>query len=255
MKQVKFTLNLSEEEIKDTLDHYHFSRGDLRVLCSFFQALKPLIDCKAFYEIIKPDGERPKLLQFAEEECFVAAVVTLGKGPDRLMELYLEAEDVSAAYMLECLSLDLLRKSYEKLGKLIAREEKLYIKKYEFPGGRYPLEKTKDILDYFSQNEVTYTESFMLLPQKSVVFLGELTKKEQEKCVHICESCGNIQCSNRIMEKKSYVNKRQSDKTAQRGNYVNRKESRENEKQEEEKRPLPYGYERIFGKEQSWSRD
>lgn len=227
MKQVKLTLNLSQQEIKGTLERYHFSKEDFPVLCSFFLALKPLIDCRAFYEVIGLDKERPKQLQFVEEKLFFAAIVTLGKSLDRLQELYLEAQDVSSAYMIECLSLDLLNQAYEKLARRIEAEEGLYISRYEFLGGKYPLDKTKDIFAYFSQSEVTYNEAYMLIPQKSVVFLGKLTKESKQTCRHICASCLNKSCINRAAVKN----------------------------QEEKREFLPYGYQRILGKGQGWKED
>lgn len=227
MKQVKLTLNLSQQEIKGTLERYHFSKGDFSALCSFFLALNPLIDCKAFYEVIDPDKKRPEQFHFVEEEQFLAAIVTLGNPLDRLQELYLEAQDVLSAYMIECLSLDLLNQAYEKLAGRIEAEEGLYISRYEFLGGKYPLDKTKDIFDYFSQSEVTYNEAYMLIPQKSVAFLGKLTREPKEICRHICESCHNKNCTNRIVLKK----------------------------QEEKREFLPYGYQRILGKGQGWKED
>lgn len=227
MKQVKFILNLSQQEIKGTLERYHFSKSDLPVLCSFFCTLKPLINCQAFYEVIGSSQKKPKQLQFVEEKDFLAAIVTLGKSIDKLQELYLEAQDVLSAYMIECLSLDLLNQAYEKLAKRIEEEEGLYIRRYEFLGGKYPLEKAKDIFDYFSQSEVTYNEAYMLIPQKSVVFLGNLTKEQKEACSHICESCPNINCKNRIIVKKP----------------------------EARREFLPYGYQRILGKGLGWKED
>ncbi|MBD5543455.1 MAG: hypothetical protein HDR01_04200 [Lachnospiraceae bacterium] len=202
MKQVKLTLNLSEQEIKGTLERYHFSKEDLPVLCSFFLALKPLIDSKAFYEIVSPKQKRPEQLGFVEEKHFLAAIVTLGEPLDRFQELYLEAQDILSAYVIECLSLDLLNQAYEKLAERIEAEEGLYISKYEFLGEKYPLDKTKDIFDYFSQSQVTYNEAYMLMPQKSVVFLGKLTREKKEICRHICESCRKENCANRIVVKK-----------------------------------------------------
>lgn len=210
MKQIKFNLNLSEKEIMETARRYHFSEDDFVALCSFFRALKPLIQGKAFYEVIRSAETRPGKLAFVEEESFFAAVVTLGNGPDRLSELYLEAGDVSAAYMIDCLSMAVLNQAYGKLAEKIAEEEKLYIEKYEFPGGRYPLETLKEILEYFSCQEVTSNDSCMLLPQKSVVYLASLTEKKEQECRHICAFCENKMCESR--------------------------------------QALPYGYERILGK-------
>lgn len=195
MKQVKFTLNLSENQIKESLTRYHFSQEDFKTLCSFFQALKPLIEAKAYYEIITENV--PKKLQFIKEENFLVSIVTLGKGADKLKELYLEAEDILAAYMIDCLSLDLLNQAYEQLAGKLEKEEGLYIKRYEFLGGSYPLNKMKEIFDYFSQTEVTYNEAYMLIPQKSVVYIGILTDKKEEACSHICASCENAACANR----------------------------------------------------------
>lgn len=138
----------------------------------FFLALKPLINCQAFYEVIVSGQKRPKQLAFSEEKNFLVAIVTLGTTIDRLQELYLEAQDVLSAYMIECLSLDLLNQAYEKLAKRIEEEEGMYIGRYEFLGGKYPLEKTKDIFDYFSQSEVSYNEAYMLIPQKAWCFWG-----------------------------------------------------------------------------------
>lgn len=209
------------------MERYHFSKSDLPVLCSFFLALKPLINCQAFYEVIVSGQKRPKQLAFSEEKNFLVAIVTLGTTIDRLQELYLEAQDVLSAYMIECLSLDLLNQAYEKLAKRIEEEEGMYIGRYEFLGGKYPLEKTKDIFDYFSQSEVSYNEAYMLIPQKSVVFLGVLTKEPNEACRHICESCQNKNCKNRIIVRKP----------------------------EEKQEFLPYGYQRILGKGWGWKED
>lgn len=236
-------MNLSKEEIAETLKRYHFSKEDLPALCSFFQALKPLVEGKAFYEVINGREEKPELFEFVEEEQFLAAIVTIGSGVDRLKELYLEAEDVSAAYMVDCLSLTLLNKAYEQLAEQIAKEEGLYISQYEFLGGKYPLERVQDMFRYFSQTEVSYNAAYVLIPQKSVAYFAKLTKEKTERCRNICADCENKACANRIEE---YIRYAKSEEWKQEDTSEEAKT-----REIENGKLLPYGYQRILGKEKS----
>ena len=196
MEQLNFQLDLTIAEQKKMQMRYHFKEEDLDDLCSFWRALKPIIHAKAYYKVFLEKESLPDELSFIQELPAVIAVVTLGKGPDELQEVYLKDEQVLSAYMIECLSMAVLEKAYEQFSAELHKKIGLSIYSYEFLGERYSLEKIKDIFGCLDQNEVTYNEALMLIPQKSVVFIGALCK-ESSRNVHLCEKCEQTDCPNR----------------------------------------------------------
>lgn len=196
MEQLNFQLDLTLAEQKKMQMRYHFKEEDLDDLCSFWRVLKPIIHAKAYYKVFLENESMPDELSFIQESPAVIAVVTLGKGPDELQEVYLKDEQVLSAYMIECLSMAVLEKVYEQFSAELYQKIGLWINSYEFLGEKYPLEKIKNIFGYLDQSEVNYNEALMLIPQKSVVFIGALCK-ESSGNFHLCEKCQRTDCSNR----------------------------------------------------------
>lgn len=199
MEQLNLQMDLTSAEIKKMQMRYHFQEEDLNELCSFWQVLKPEIHAKAYYEVYLEKESLPKELAFIKELPVVVAIVTLGSGPDCLQELYLKEEQILSAYMIECFSMAVLEKAYELLNIELQKKLGLWINRYEFLGENYSLEKIEDILKCLKQNEVTYNEAFMLLPQKSVVFFGTLCTEPTGN--HLCDTCKNSNCPNREKSK------------------------------------------------------
>lgn len=151
-------------------------------------------------------------------------VVTLGPGIDRLQEQCGENGDVSDAYMLECLGSVLLQKAYDIVDKLIHRSTGLFVQRYIFPGdGELPLSENGRILRYIREADdargagrssdsviagkntgekraadvpaVSCNGSYVLMPQKSVVFLSVLGEDRKDR--HLCDACPSVTCPNR----------------------------------------------------------
>lgn len=150
-------------------------------------------------------------------------VVTLGPGIDRLQERC-SSGDVSGAYMLECLGSVLLQKAYHIVDELLRENTGLFVHQYIFPGdGELPLSDNGRILRRIREAgdareagrssdsvrvgkstgeernpnspAVFCNESYVLMPQKSVVFVAVLGADRKER--HLCDACPSLTCPNR----------------------------------------------------------
>lgn len=149
--------------------------------------------------------------------------VTLGAGIDRLQERCSDS-DVSGAYMLECLGSVLLQKAYDIVDELLLENTGLYVQRYIFPGdGELPLSDNGRILRRIREAgdareagrssdsvrvgkstgeernpnspAVFCNESYVLMPQKSVVFVAVLGADRTDR--HLCDACPSLTCPNR----------------------------------------------------------
>lgn len=212
MKEVSLQIGLSKEEIRSLIGRYHFEDTDLLGMEYLYKAMEPLVRPKVFYEI------NPVLPFFEYDKC-VISIVTLGKYVDLLEDIYSSAGNVSEAYRIDCLSLELLNKAYAAIHKIVNDETGQWMEGYDFIGDKYPLEKITEILDYSGQKEVTCNAFFALQPKKSVIFAANLTDKREKSNCNVCSRCKNKGCSNR-----------KEDNRAHSENH------------------LSYGYQSIFGK-------
>lgn len=150
--------------------------------------------------------------------------VTLGAGIDRLQERCSHSGDVSGAYMLECLGSVLLQKAYDIVDELLRENTGLFVQRYIFPGdGELPLSENGRILRYIREAgdareagrssdsvrvgksageernpnspAVFCNESYVLMPQKSVVFVAVLGADRTDR--HLCDACPSLTCPNR----------------------------------------------------------
>ena len=119
------------------------------------------------------DGKRP----------VTVSVLTLGEGVDRLQDRYRERENMTAAYMAEVISNEILMKSYEAYDRMLAETTDYRVKEFHFPGSEeaYPLSDIGKILDMLGA-PVQCLKSFCMVPRKSVVFYAELTREKGNAC-------------------------------------------------------------------------
>lgn len=212
MKEVSLQIGLSKEEIKSLIGRYHFEDTGLLGMEYLYKAMEPLVRPKVFYEI-------NPVLPFIKYDKCVISIVTLGKYVDLLENIYSLAGNVSEAYKIDCLSLELLDKTYAAINKIVNDETGQWVEGYDFIGDRYPLEKITEILDYSGQKEVTCNAFFALQPKNSVIFAANLSDKRENSNCNVCSRCRNKGCPNR--------------------------------KEDNRARPennLSYGYQKIFGK-------
>lgn len=158
------------------------------------------------------------------EELAAYCAVTLGAGIDRLQERCSDSGDMSGAYMLECLGCVLLQKAYDIVDELLRENTGLYVQRYVFPGdGELPLSDNGRILRRIREAgdareagrssdsvrvgkstgeernpnspAVFCNESYVLMPQKSVVFVAVLGADRTDR--HLCDACPSLTCPNR----------------------------------------------------------
>ena len=152
-------------------------------------------------EVVRESGRKgsftSKLLQEEAEgkRPVTVSVLTLGEGVDRLQDRYRERENMTAAYMAEVISNEILMKSYEAYDRMLAENTDYRVKEFHFPGSEeaYPLSDIGKILDMLDA-PVQCLKSFCMVPRKSVVFYAELTKEKGNACRSVCQTCEKRSC-------------------------------------------------------------
>lgn len=187
MKTTELTICLTTENFKEIIRRYHFREEDLPMIEALHQSMMPLLQTKAYYRW--KEKEEPILY-----ERYAVVFLTLGDGIDRLQEVYLNKKCLSEAYMVECISLELLTKAYEEFVKRVQRETGKWAEKIDFLGDTYPMEMLPELYAEFDSIDIAYNESLVLTPSKSVVFLLPMSEEKAENSCHICENCKNTEC-------------------------------------------------------------
>lgn len=158
-------------------------------------------------EVVRESGRKgsftSKLLQEEAEgkRPVTVSILTLGEGVDRLQDRYRERENMTAAYMAEVISNEILMKSYEAYDRMLAETTDYRVKEFHFPGSEeaYPLSDIGKILDMLGA-PVQCLKSFCMVPRKSVVFYAELTREKGNACRSVCQTCKKRSCPYRREE-------------------------------------------------------
>ena len=103
----KLTPQLSSDDWKDFCSRFHFSPADLPYIKAIYTALLPLVESCAYYSL-------DQNLDGIFLPHYAYGFVTLGNGIDELSELYLNHEQIQEAYIVDCVSL-LLVKSIRRI--------------------------------------------------------------------------------------------------------------------------------------------
>ncbi|MBO5472555.1 MAG: hypothetical protein J6A08_02010 [Lachnospiraceae bacterium] len=246
MKQT-LQLGLQEEQYKAVLAQYHFRETDLERLRDLggrlLYAAEPVLyyapcrvlgksalegagaetegmeaaSAEAGLATEAPESAVMELEPVPEEQVqagiTLAVAVSLGENIDILQNEYISRECLTEAYMIECIGMELLKNAYELAAEKIRDQYGLWTGGFEFLGERYPLEMTGAVLGLLAPDAITYNAAYMLMPKKTVVFMTTLQEERRNGYCHVCDTCSNLRCPNRI-------------------NAVH----------------LNYGYQRIFGK-------
>lgn len=237
MKQ-HLQIKLSKEDYEEILQRYHFETANLEDIQAMEKAAGPFLDICFFYQIIGKE-QAAKLPRIPFED-YAVAVATIGSGLDELIELYLAHEGVLNAYILDCLGLTFLSKSYKELVEAVNKESGRYVSRLEFLGDACPIELTPAVLEILGLTEdktVGITDNFMLTPLKSVCLVLPLQKEKpeasKENICNSCATCSNLNCTMRKVPL--------SDLTKIKKNMASMQRSNEGQS-------LNYGYQQIFGR-------
>lgn len=183
---LEYRVPFSQTEYVQTLIHNHFQESDLTECLEIEKKLAlPFVKVKAWY---RPEGEDRVLV-----------VLTLGKVFDDLIEEYEKNEELLSAYAVECFAMAILKKAYD-----IFRDE-FYGREGKYPGEYHFLDEkelrsVQEILRQMKIREVSCNEAFALVPQKTVVFLTEVSDKRNVGCISVCGNCSREDCPNRTSE-------------------------------------------------------
>ena len=225
---MKVRLGAKQHNIDNFIDKvqtkYHFDKKDSIDLKRIYMEMLKLIDAKAIYKI----NQRVTGIKEIDDNQAAVVAITLGNEIDRLQEKYTEEQQITEAYMVDCIGDELLLSMYKEFNEVYARYHRRYVRKYVFIGNEISLEKIPQILeDLFEEKnnklaldkeadkqrdksnaddnltalgkrEIKANEYGVLTPQKSVLFYAVLSENPEEKCEGICLNCGNVTCENRI---------------------------------------------------------
>lgn len=229
-------IQLNREELLAAAENWHFDCGAFPEFQEMYRALLPLIETQidvaweADGDRAAADGRETPVTDQSGAGCRYMegqpayCAVTLGPGIDRLQERCSSSDDVSGAYMLECLGSVLLQKAYDIVDELLRENTGLFVQRYIFPGnGELPLSENAGILeriraagsgesggaddgssigmecsreaDAADSPAVSCNTSYVLTPQKSVVFIAVLGRDRKDR--HLCDACPSVTCPNR----------------------------------------------------------
>ncbi len=217
MQHLHMTAELNQKEIVEIGRRYHFQTSDLTMLENLYAVMCPLLDVQAWYLV---DPQLPNI----EFSHYVAAYMTLGEGVDALQDVYLNRNHVSEAYMIECIALELLSRSYEAFAKEVQLQTGMYAVRIHFLGDRYPFSLIDEINGQMPDTGVSFNAEYSMTPQKSVALLLELQDSRQPeshivdaaqvkhradamchvRLAHICADCPNTDCEYRQRENYTY---------------------------------------------------
>ncbi|MCR5754641.1 MAG: hypothetical protein K6G30_07515 [Acetatifactor sp.] len=216
------TLSACEGDLffREVCRRYHYETTDFDRLKDVWKNLQKGIRKEAFWE---------HRIFLKEGVPMSQVVITLGEGVDSCQEKYTQVGELSEAYMVEVLTSELLLRAYQAYNLWVEEHTAYVVKRYHFLGSAgYPMEGLPDFLQQLSVS-VSCTGGMCMQPKKSVAFYAELIEQKEAKqlkvtCPGICTGCENGDCPNRMRE------------ASRQWNFADMTD-----------RPLPYGYQQIWG--------
>ena len=175
---------------------FHFEKTHMVEIQTVAMRMIPLIQTEAFWErkeFLMPDRTNES------NNIYESVFMSLGKGIDYLQERYEEGEFLLKSYILEVLANEILLRGYDAYNQYIKKETNWHVARYYFLGSEaaFPLDILPSLLKECSL-QITCNSAFYMSPNKSVVFISELTQDEKRYCGSICFDCKNKNCPNKI---------------------------------------------------------
>lgn len=188
MNRIETELKLSQRQIEEVGRKFHFDEKDAGVLTEMAGRMEEAV--QGVFTFVWDEDLKEKI---ESDQRYVLCCATLGGGLDELLES-LEAEHLLLeAYMLECLSMEMLSLLYEA-GRREIEKSGWFVTRYDFLEGK---EEELERLSGEAGFPVEYREGY-LIPQKSVIYAAVLS---QEKSLNgqcgICSNCSKKDCPQR----------------------------------------------------------
>ncbi|MBQ9277596.1 MAG: hypothetical protein IJ224_03070 [Lachnospiraceae bacterium] len=233
---MKIRMNINqpnpERFIEQVMNKYHFGINEKQELSDIYNKIMDHVKPYAAYRI----NRRVTGIKLIDDSQTALVSMTLGKSIDELKDEYTKKGELDKAYMLDCITNELLMKLYVEFNNMYAKYHRRYVKRYVFIGDEISTEKIPELLheiketdkpaqnkkkdgdikddlmafseefgsmelvegasDKKSDNEITANKYGVLSPVKSVVFYAVLTENPAQVCEGICENCNNKSCEN-----------------------------------------------------------
>jgi hypoxanthine-DNA glycosylase len=214
-RKVVYQVEITKADYCRILEQAHFLEGDMEEGLCVWQEVYGETCAEAMPQI---------QAWYRKEENKITTVMTLGGQYDTWISEYEAQKELLKAYAVECYAMGILRKAYESFGEQIYQREGRYIGTLQFLDESQMKEVPK-LLQQMGIRSVCCNEALAMVPQKTVVFMTELSNEKQVHCANICEECNQKNCPNRQKSKITGV--------------------------------LNYGYQRILGNKENalWKKD
>lgn len=180
VKQLEYQIPFSQTEYAQALLRNHFQKADLP-------------ECLKIEKKLTLSNLRVKAWYYPEEGNKILVIMTLGQIFDDLVEEYEEKEELLLAYAVECLAMEVLKKAYDMFSGVLYEREGKYPGEYFFLDDK-AMRKMPEILKEMKIKEVRCNEAFALIPQKTVVFMTEMSDQKNGGCIRLCENCSQKNC-------------------------------------------------------------
>lgn len=173
---ISFPIKYSELDIERFVLRFHFEKKDEELLTAAgrFVAECIMVESALYYE---------------EER--VSCVVTLGERFDQLLDA--ASENLLMAYMMECLGMELLSTSYDKLSEYVFSKQGKWLGEYHFLDEK---ETERFVLEWEDSDKLPVNwKGGMLHPLKSVIYTAVYKEEKEEGSCSSCEQCTNVSCT------------------------------------------------------------
>lgn len=207
---IKPVLNISDKDIEDIVRIYHFKPCDKAWIAGVFHSIENIIKPVIYYDILdnitgynyfEADEIHSDIYEEIDVKSGILLVAcTLGSHIDNLTNVYMEAEDICTANVLDSICCYIMRKMYDILAHKIEKENKAIIQKYYFAGEHIDIKFIPRILEKLNVNNISCNNHYSLLPLKSVVYICQLTNDKNKCANNICNNCTNVNCCVRQKE-------------------------------------------------------
>lgn len=173
---------------------FHFREADEEDIRAVAEDMLPLMRKEAFW-VRKGPFFKDWHGEGDSDATYDLVAMSLGKSVDCLQESYHKKGLLMQSYMAEVLAGELLLRGYDAYHCCIADSMGWHVSKYHFPGSEesFPIEMLPRLLNMLTE-QITCNSAFCMLPQKSVVFVSELSKDETVQCRGICVGCNHVDC-------------------------------------------------------------
>ena len=187
MNWVPLEAEIEEQRIKELQNRYHYTEAGQSALIKCYRKLRPLVHAAVCYRVMKvQDCEH-------QQTGKAVAVITLGAAVDEYQRMCEQKDQIEEAFMIDCLSMELLSRAYSSFDRRLRQETGLWPGDYQYPGSDGPLQMMGEIMRLLGQKQVTCNSAYVLQPSKSVVFTVPLYDRQGVKHAD-CRNCKNADC-------------------------------------------------------------